>query len=788
MKQFIPFFGHSLPESLLRRALGFWAIKLLFHAGAILGITLLLGYFIAYYDIPKLPLLFLGIAIGTLFGTLITQILMKIWTSISILIFWTILIFSSLIYIYFLDHSNFLLFFVSIGAVFSVGMNQLNILLSIIIEKSFSPLESEEAFPLIESAEPLGGMLAGVFAFFVTSFFEPKFLIIVWFILILFSFLGLLVFKYKNFHTDFCFENKKIKTKNWFSSWSLISQNKLLNVLFWFVFLQSFCFLFVEFLYSISLSSIFSHHTSSTEEILLTELTHGIGFFHVSVYLILLILQIALASKLQKYLGIVKTLFLQPVFIFFNTFASLITGSFVFGLIGKGGFEIFGGLSKNAYHSSFYAFYPSIREESKEFLEGVSKPLGIIFATLTLIIISSLTYIFKIEFIYFYILCVLILLFLVIVVLFLFKYVQSCYTELAVNNLLNNSLLEEKLDAIEILSQKGHKDTIAILSKVLTDKNTSIVIQKKIIKAFGLLNSNEVIPDLFWGLKHNNEEIKVKSVNALSQNTSLMKYDINKVFSYHKLITSLKKIFLNAKSKKLHLAVIKIFKKIKHPSIAPFLIESLKSKDVNIKYSAILGCQSFHDISIAFYISPLLRDKDLFIRSASIISLWEFTRYRKESFNILKDMIESSNKNMLISAIYTIGELNIENFIFVIKDILKKNKDVEVKKHSLVSLVKMGHYNYIPDLLEMLFSYDESLSKNIYQIMFSSVFNHSVHYEFSNKIKHKAMREIYKILHSNKYTDFQYLSKSILKRLVILYNHIGEDKAVYKIKNILNQS
>jgi HEAT repeat protein len=788
MKQFIPFFGHSLPESLLTRALGFWGIKTLFHAGSILGITLLLGYFIAYYDIPKLPLLFLGIAIGTLFGTLVTQILIKWISTISILIFWTILIFSSLIYIYFLEHSHFLLFFITIGSVFSVGMNQLNILLSIIIEKSFSPLESEEAFPLIESAEPMGGMLAGIIAFFVTSFVEPKFLIVVWSLLILFSFLGLIIFRYKNFHNEVYFEKKVTNKKKWMSSWSLISQNKLLYILFWFVFLQSFCFLFVEFLYSISLSSIFSHHNTSTEDVLVTELTHGIGFFHLSIYLILLILQIALASKIQKQLGIVKTLFLQPVFIFFNTLISLLTGSLVFGLIGKGGFEIVGGLSKNAYHSSFYAFYPSIREESKEFLEGVSKPLGIIFATLIIIIISSLTYIFKVDFIYFYIFCALILFLVITIILFLFRYVQHGYTQLAINNLVNNSLLEEKIDAIEILSQKGHKDTINILSQVLTDKKTSIFVQKKIIKAFGLIDSNEVIPDLFWGLTHPNEEIKIKSINALSKNTSLMKYDMNKIFSYHKLISSLKKIFLNARSKKLHLEVIKIFKKIKHPSVASFLIDSLKSNNSNIKYSAILGCQFFHDISIAFYISPLLKDKDLFIRSASIIALWEFTRYRKKSFIILKEMIESSDENILVSAIYTIGELNIDDFIFVIKDILKKNNNIEIKKHSLVSLIKMGHYNYIPDLLEMLFSNDENLSKNIYKIMFSSVFNHSVHYEFTNKIKHKAMKEIYKILNANKYIDFKYLSKSILKRLIILYNHIGEDKAVYKIKNILNKS
>lgn len=780
-------FWKTLPEESLHKSFWFWAIRFLFNAGSILGMTLLLSYFIAYYHSPKLPLLFLGIAFGTLIGTFLSQFFLKRYSAITILLFISGIIPLFLILNYFLIEYSFLLFFLSIGIIFSIGMIQLNILLSITIEKSFSPLESEEAFPLIESAEPMGGILAGAIAFIFSSCFPPETLILIWAFIIFLSFILLWFQEYEEEHiTNILFKSNKNEKNNNnenFSIFKIIERTPLLQTLFIFVFLQSVAFIISELLYSMALSALFSHEILQPQEIIVKELTHGIGAFHITTYGICIIVQIFFAAKIQHSLGLVKTMFIQPFFLFITSLLGLFTGSFWIGLGTKGVYETTWALSKNSYHSTFYSFHSEIRENAKEILEGIARPLGIITASLFLIIISTLAFLYNFNFIGFYIACSFFLALISSAMFFFYRKLQKGYTKLAIQNICEHSNCEEKFDAIEILAQNGHVNTIPLLSKTLRNTITNIHIQKKILNAFGDLQKNEALPDILWALESENKELQLSSVEALNKYKSLQKYLSIQVFSRHKIISVLKKVFLNADSKRLRLAVIQLFKTMKYTSIASFLIESLNSENIDTAFCSILGCSSFKDISIASYISPLLEHKNPFIKSASIIALCKFPRYRKETLHHLKQMIESKDEHMKMSGIYTAGEIKEYSYISIIQNILFTAKDnIHLRKHCLISLIKMGYKEYTHNILQMIFHTDIEISESTKKLLFSPTIEKKLQGHISSFIRKKVIKKIHSLLRKYKNTNISSFPKELLTSLHVLYYLIGNEKMIWKIE------
>lgn len=784
----------QLPEESLRKSFWFWGVRFLFTAGSVIGMTLLLSYFIAYYQSPKLPLLFLGIAFGTIVGTIISQFFLKRYSDQKLLLIFSGTIPIFLIFTYFLKEYSFFYFFISIGSLFSIGMLQLNILLSMNIEKKFSPLESEEAFPLIESAEPMGGIFAGFLAFLFSLYFTPESLIVAWAIIILSSFVILFFQEYEEEHITniLCKTKKKENVKKTNHSFREIikevQNTPLLQTLFIFVFLQVGIYIIAELLYSMSLIVLFSHETLQTQEIIVKELTHGIGAFHITTYGLSVVLQIFFASKIQHFLGVIKTIFIQPLFLFLTSLLGIFTGSFWFGLSTKGVYEVSGALSKNSYHSSFYSFQNDIRENAKEILEGIAKPLGIIFSSLILILISSLAFIYHFNFIGLYISASLFLAIVSFGILFLYKKLQKEYTKLAIENISEEINSEDKFDAIEILSQKGHYNTIPILSFTLRNKQTDIHIQKKILYAFGELQKNEALPDILWALERGNKELQLASVEALGKYSTLQKYLDNQVFSRHAIISSLKKVFINADSKRLRLAVIQVFKNIKYLSIASFLIESIHSENIDTAFCSILGCKTFNDISIAPYISPLLEHKNPYIISASIIALSSFPRYKREVRKYIDKMIFSDDIHMQMSGIYTAGEIKSKYYKTRIEEILNDKKtDINIKKHCIIALIKMGYKEYTSRIFQMIFHKDIDISSSTKKLLFSPTIEKQLKNHISSFIRKKVINKIHTLLLQYKHKTIDSFPKELLESLHSFYVLIENEKMIWKIKSEIDK-
>ncbi len=801
-------FGSALTKKTLQKSFWLLVMRLLLHAGTVLGFTIIIAYFISYYGATQLPLLFVLLSIGTLIGTFaIQKLIQKI--SIKKLLQYSSVLIGMLILINFITiqyfHKSLLFFISTTGIIFSVGITQINILFSLYIESSFSPLESEETFPIIEAGEPIGGLISGIIAYITSTYFSTELLLIYWSILFfLFAFVQFgkeFIFNETNEqHSCILFMQKKEnktddKTLN--NYFQIILKNKLVINLFLFAFLQSAGYILIELIYAMSASVLFDHqHTLQAQ--VSTELAHGIGEFHVWTYGILLLLQITLASKIQHIFGIVKSMFIQPLLQIFTTFLTLISGSFFIGLLGKGVYEITGGISRNSYHSSFYVFSSKVREEIKEFLEGFARPMGMISISLFTMIISVFFFKMGLGFMEFYIFCSVFLIIILGISLFFYYNIKDEYTHLALHNVQHEESIEEIFDAIEILSQNGHKNTIHILSKLLKKKEQSELIQIKILEAFGDLQQSPSIPDLLWALHHDNKNIQQSAVKALGKFKSLKKIMINQIFSRHKIITSLQTVFLNADSKKLRLSVIKLFKDMQYPEIASFLISTLSKNNHTINFEqinkekrdtifcAILGCSYFHDISIAYYVQPFLNSNDSYIKSASIIALWQFKRYKKELLQHIHDMLNSQDPNMKMSGIYTIGELKLFHFLPIVQTIFTTTKDLHIHKHCVIAFIKMGFDSHIPRVLNLMFHTDENISKSTKKLLSSPGIEQKTKEFIDNFIRKKVIDQIKKIVQKH-HTSIYNLSTDTLEHLSALYSLIHEDKIVHTITQIITK-
>ena len=521
------------------------------------------------------------------------------------------------------------------------------------------------------------------------------------------------------------------------------------------------------------------------EKALFKELAHGLGLFHLSIYGVLFIFHVFFTQHIQHKLGIVYTIILQPIFIFLSACAMFISGSALVGMSGKGVYEVFGGVSKTAYHISFYAFRHNVRGDIKEFLEGYARQAGVLIGSFLILLVYSIVVALEgnlTQIFYFFSGCIAV--FSLGKFIFFFR-LKKNYTQIAKNNLETPGVIEEKFDAIEIFAQNGHENSIRILSNILHSSHEPLVLKKKILEVLGRRHEPLAIAEILSALSFGNQSLQLSAVKALSKNKYMEKYMKIHVFSRHQLITLLQKSFLHAKSKKLRLAIIQVFKKIQYPEIVLFLLRSLSNKERDIVFCAILACGTFDDISMGSYILPFLNHNDSYIRSAAIITLWPFVRYRSQAIKSLQEMENSKDEDMYMSSIYTKGEILQTSEIPYLEQSLKHETNPHIKKHILLSLIKMKKYEHIPQILQLMFHSDIKISESTKKLIFSPGIDKHLHHNIKYFLHRKIVHEVHKIYKKYPNTSLEELPQTKLRKLHFLYNIIDDELKMMEIEKII---
>jgi HEAT repeat protein/MFS family permease len=671
-------------------------------------------------------------------------------------------------------------------------MSQVYIWLSLFIENLFSPLESERVFPVIESSEPIGGILSGLL---IITLVEKVSVLNMLTIsgAILLAIPILMYFAVQKLESISVLRtlreerNTKNSQKNLFVSGLRFFRNhRFVGGLFVVVFFSYFAYQLLEYNYA---AAVYQHTRHSEEytygpidsesKSYADALTHNFGQIQTLIFSLLFLVQVLFASGILRRIGVMQTYALAPLFSFFSFAAMFIHPAFFTTILAKGVFEVSSGLGKNAYLASFYALREEVRGEAKEVIDGIGKPIGLLFGTFALLALEALLPTDKMIQ-----QTTMLLVGISMISFFVVLTLRAEYTSASKKKLFSELDITEKMNAIEILGQRGHLLSEECLIDALRNKKELPEVKKKILQVIGSLEEEKAIPDIIHCFYDKDKEIRLEAVKALGKYKHLGKKFFSQAFSVYSMQSSLKELFLKSKSTSIKVAAIKVFANLKDPEIIPFLIEALKSNDSEIRAEAVSVCGLFHDASTIRHLKPLLKDKIPRVRSATIVALWQFLELRLELMEILSRMLHSKRESEVLAGIFAAGEtgsLQEKECLFA----LLKNKNERIRRHAAISLGKMNEKSAAEHILYFLFHKEKNIGKKTKEM------TKSIHKNIRKTVEKRSIQEVIDrvshILHSAGNPVLENLATKELTELLHLFHLINAEREVWKIRMILSE-
>lgn len=749
-----------------------WSMMFFLRFGFIVGWTTLIAVFLGRLGAAYLPTLFLANAVLMMCGAqiyrkLIHKIKREVLIAISAISASLVLLVS----MYFIN-TNLLAFTVTLLIAQSVLLSQLGILLMLFNEDLFTPLESQRTFPIVESAEIFGGIAGGMaLTLFAGSMPAYKF-ISLWILALIIVMVIVLSFNTSNLDIP-KFHSEEHKPKKKFAE-KIKEMKKVpfLKTLMIIVFFNWAIMNVVEFQYtSAVLETTMKIHGSDFA----TSLAQDLGKLHTIFNTGALVIQLIFASRIISSLGIASSIFLHPIVTILNLCVLTFRYGFFSAAITKGSFEITNLISTNAYNSSYYAIPHHIRDEVKEVLQGIFKPMGAIFGTLVIMLISFFVHSeLKIH---------LINIFLLVTALsmaFVSSKLSREYTDMSEQNLSSKLDLPTRLNAIEILAQNGHGKLTSALQKLLKRKSEIPVVKETILKTLGAREDLDNLNAIIEELDSKNGDIRLAAVEAIANFHKLEDKILNLTFTRYNIIEKLKDAIQTEKNDFIKEKLIKLLYQIDADELTKMLIKHLGKE--NPEPGMIRALKLFNDQNLISYLEPFLNSKDAAIRSAVIVALWQFAKERSVLRHYLKQLLESKSKRAFIYGLETVGNVKYKEAKHIVAE-AAKSKDHDVKNAAILALVRLEDERAVPSLVGILSDISHAWFEEADYIIAS------LSPRFKEKVK-TAMRvnitdRINVIVKIYKHYPVEKIQKNVLEHLVKLYKQIGAHHESFKIEKIL---
>ena len=687
--------------------------------GFIVGWTVLIATFLSQIGIGMLPALFLGNALLVMFGTLIfRKFVHKVRK--EVLITFTVicaaaLLISSIAFI----NTNSLYFFTLLLITESVLLAQLSILLSLFNEEIFSPLESQRTFPIIESAETIGGIAGGLVLGLLSQNIAAYKFIIIWAVALLLILPIILKYNKQTLEVPSLEEEKveEKKPKQFHASIGEMRKTPFLKGLMLVILLQWAMMNIVEFQYTKAVQQdVYSQQeetivmdengeeniilaseafTDAVEKTYEREISKKLGYLHIIFNSAALGIQLILASRIIMALGIVSSMLLHPLVAFLNFIALTLRFSFLTAALTRGSYELTNVIFKNAYDSSYYAVPHHKRDEVKEVMQGLIKPAGAILGTVLIIIVAmnaggtDQTLILNA-----------ILIFIALISAVLIYKLGRKYTSMSEQNLSRKIDLPTRLNAIEILAQRGHEDSTQALQGILARKQEPEIVKKSILETLGEREDTESI-DIILQLLHDKKTcLRLAAAQALGKFDNLKKEMKSRSFTRHRVIETLKEVLKKEKESTVKEVLINTYFQLAPSSLTEFLLETIQKKNKQ-SASFIRMLRLFEDPNLKFYLEPYLESKDPELRGSGIVALWRFKELQGRLKHYLRQMLASKKTAILKAGIITSGQVQFKEAKSIIKSHIN-HKDSEIKHAALIALAQMEDESAIPHITKLL--------------------------------------------------------------------------------------
>ncbi len=754
-----------------------WSVKFLHTSGFIVGWTIITTLFISKFSIRALPILFLiqaglnicGMVFFGLFSSRLSlkSLLLGCAFSAGILIMMAGLLIQ-----------NVPVFFGIIFLTTGILIPQLSIALGSYLEKLFSPLEAERITSVVESAETIGGIFAGLLITGLNFLISPNKFFFVWTFL-LFLMLSVIIFlKPKEAYNQHIHpEHKPIpatfrkKFSNFKNSLNEIQKIPFLQILFCLFLFHWIIAHLLEYQYtSIVEAGVHGSETAKYEN----DLSSGLASFEILFNSCALIVQLFIAGRIIKKLGTTSSFLIHGIMTFLSACAMFLGfGSFTV-ILAKNNFEISGIIQKSGYEGSYYALKHGTQHIAREFFEALLAPLTILILVFQWFFLEKHVN-FSIQMLFFS--------FTALMLALSFR-LQRRYTNLAKKNLLegNNSL--SKFHAIEILSQKGHYKGAEILLKALHQKNP-VEVKIKILESVGKIGDPIIIPDLLEYLQNPERRLVLAAVLALESFPNLELQIFNQAFSRYRIIHDLKKLFLKT-DEEIQAAIIKTLAHFRDQEIVSFLLEIIKTGSPSVQATGIKVCGLFHDLSAAHFLEPYLKNKNYFVKAQTISSLWQFRKFHPRLKKLLKAMLTSANREEILAGCSIIGDLGKHEdkktlipFLTVI--------DPELRWYASFALLKLGYNEAAPYLAHLLLSKNSVVLKRPKELLQELRFEQKE--LIKNLLQKEASRKVHHSFQDNKnmYQILNQIDHELLERLKNAYLSLGFYPDAQSIDQILDR-
>lgn len=774
----------NLNESEWPKVIVSWCIRFLYKGGFVIGWTILVAMFTSRFGIAALPFLFAVNALFTIIGSFFYSAFIdrvdKTWLMIATIFIsgFILLLATQVIYV------NQMLFFFLLLVTEAILVIQLKIFLDGYIEEIFTPLESERTFPLIEAAETIGGIVAGVLVMSLANHIETFKFVYLWaiFLFMTVPFILLMgnlnkkvaVVEEKTEHGPPENKHKLIELiKEEFKSAKKFS---FLKGMFILVFFQWLLYNLLEFQYTKAIYSNISNVVLDAGSGFEHAFVHDLGALFILFSVSALILQLFIGSRLIDALGIVGSMLIHPIVTLLSLAGVVVSFNFYTAVLAKNNFVLTTAVFTNAYHSAYYAIKEKFREHSREFMEGIVRPVGAFTGTLILIVLQQILrangMIFAVN----------ILMILVAGVLLYVVFMQrNNYTKAALDDLSGSHEKSVRMNAVDILTQRGHYNALPVLVKILKNKNESISLRVRILRALAETQDDSVIKDIMGCFSSPKAALREAAVDTLlaykdlsspSKENSVIKYE---------LVEALKKMYEKESHEDIRSRIVSLLSKLSNVSTIEFLFKVLKKDSGDIKADAIYALGNYDDVKVVDFIRPYLKSNYKEKINAAI-ALGRFPEYKEEAFYIISSFIFSKNNEKIAYGLYAVGELNLRKFRKVCLSYLD-SRNPQLKMYSAIALAKMGDHGSIHVLVDMLFHSDKAVAKKV-KNMLKNV-DVRIYKNIDRIVRYIVADEIDKLIKKQKNHHLANFKKEHLASLKWLYCLIEEYDEVELIDNLI---
>ncbi|MBI4994211.1 MFS transporter [Candidatus Peregrinibacteria bacterium] len=793
-----------------------WAITFFFKIGSAIGWTVMTAAFVARFGIYFLPLLFILNAVFIMISTMFFERLIMRMKREILMILMILFAAICLFFAAFMYDKSYVAFFTLVIIAESIFLAQFNVFIPILVGDRFTPLESQRTFPFIESADTTGLMIGGaIVGIFASKLPIPAFLYvwIAFLACVIFVFILTNYFRKNLSSLPFAVPTYQPREKNEIKQvLKSIKQIPFLKSLVIIVLFQWIFMNVLEFQYTKAIEQSVTKKQESTiahvdpkifraavlsstegidnykaveeekralstsEQALLAE---KLGVFKSIFYAAAFIIQALFASRIITALGVVGSMLLHPIIMLMSLVGMFLKFGFLSSFVSKMNFEVTNVVYKNAYFASHYAFPKFIRDQAAEFLEGIVRPIGTVIGMILILGLQAFFIGRDLS------TMIHIVMFLVMAVVLLSTIrLQPKYTAITRSQLFSDLPYPEKINAIEILAQKGHENTPLILVRKLNESNNEAPsVRIKLISALGQFADYNTLPEILEAFSDPDPEVRLEAAHALMNFEDLGEKFYHHAFSRFRVIETLKENFRCEKSASVRSAIIRVFSLLKQPDIIPFLLDILKEENSEIKADCIYTLGLFHDPNAAHYIRPFLSDENHYIKSNAAVALWQFQKYRFQLENIINEMLASNDKDAIKSAIYAIGEINMHKKR-VLFDFLH-SEDSEIQLEAAFALAKCADRRGFEMLLYRFLSSQEDVFESMRR--------------FLNRLSPKAKKVAknvmieatseYLNLVTHEYNDKKSLKEidaGVLEKLRRLYKLLDEHEELHAIETVLS--